>query len=89
MSANREAIIEQRAANKAANVDERGPRLSIHQRHWVEGKTEDGKYVLLGGLGAFGVGQMWFTTTDDVRDDPTFADAPTLTIHPDDLKYCR
>jgi len=89
VSADREAIIEQRAADKAADVDERGPRLSIHQRWWIEGKTADEEYALLGGLGAFGVGQMWFTTTDDVRDDPTFADAPTLPIHPDDLRYCR
>lgn len=72
----REEIIRRRSRESLADFMERGPRLSATRKSYVLAVSHDGKRALLGGLGGFGVGQMWVDVTADVAADPTFTDAP-------------
>jgi hypothetical protein len=61
---------------KALDVEVNGPRIFYGQGHFVHAKCKTGKHILRGGLGALGVGQMWFETTDDDRNAPEFGPLP-------------
>lgn len=57
---------------------ERGPALSYAYRSYVVARKPSEGLVLLGGLGAMGVGQMWFTETDDHKQYPGYAEAEII-----------
>lgn len=61
---------------KALDVAVNGPRIFYGQGCFVVAKCKTGKHILRGGLGALGVGQMWFETTDDDRNAPEFDHLP-------------
>jgi hypothetical protein len=64
---------------KKNNLDvfmERGPRLSYRYKVWIEARDRKDGWVLLGGLGGMGVGQMWTKETEDHKKYPGYEDAP-------------
>ena len=72
----RDEEINQRAEHNMLDVLEHGPRLAYGRSTWIVAKDTARDLVLVGGLGGMGVGQMWFTASDDHKADPTYADAP-------------
>jgi hypothetical protein len=64
-------------AENVRDVLDRGPRLRTGRNTWIEARDTRG-YVLKGGLGAMGVGTMWFAETERDRSDPTYAEAPII-----------
>lgn len=72
----RDEIIEERATHNLDEFVEKGPGLRRTTRHWIVARDDAEGYVLLGGLGGLGVGQMWAPAMDYHRDDPTYAEAP-------------
>lgn len=75
MSGRDEEIAERAADNLEAFMED-GPRLSTRIRSWVLAKDPEAGFVLNGGLGAMGVGRMWFPVSDYDREDETYAQAP-------------
>lgn len=75
---NRRAEIERRAGVNAHDLEQNGPRNWYGRQTWIAGKSADGDRVLLGGLGAMGVGQMWFDATPLRRQDATYEQAPIM-----------
>ncbi len=64
--------------NNAKLFMENGPGLNYLYKTWIKAKdTKDG-YVLLGGLGGMGVGEMWSKTEDRHKENPAYADAPEV-----------
>lgn len=62
-----------------AMSDERFPRLRSDFTQVIICKTVDGSECLVGGLGPFGVGCMWFKNTDGhMNHYPTFESAPVV-----------
>jgi hypothetical protein len=56
---------------------EKGPGLRYSYGTYVVAKDSKTKRVLLGGLGAMGVGQMWFSNASgSYNDRPGYAEAP-------------
>jgi len=74
----REDVIAQRSSQNTTNLITNGRRLSRNRKTWVVAKDPERGYVLIGGLGAMGVGEMWFPTAPRDEEDPTYADAPVL-----------
>lgn len=60
-----------------------GPRLRRDYDEWIERRTLDG-HVLLGGLGAFGSGEMWFKEEPRHKEYPGYATCPVDDARPDD-----
>ena len=60
---------------------EKGPglRYNSYQTYIVARCPEAGQ-VLEGGLGAMGVGQMWFTETADHKNYPGYDEAPLVAV---------
>ncbi len=56
----------------------RGPGLHKDYNIWIEGKDQNGKYVLLAGLGGMGVGRMWTRFQASHADYPGYEDAPII-----------
>ncbi len=79
--------IARREASNAAEQAEHGPGLRYTTSTWIVARG-DGE-VLLGGLGALGVGKMWVAETDRHREDPTYVDAPYEPRAEDDLRGPR
>ena len=90
MSAEPFANAEDVYAHNIADVMENGPALRITRRTAVLAHDPERDLVLIGGLGALGVGTMWVARTDDhdITDAPiekghTFADLMAwLDAHP-------
>ena len=55
-----------------------GPGLRKDYNIWIEGKDQNGKYVLLAGLGGLGVGRMWVPFEGHHADYPGYEDAPVI-----------
>jgi hypothetical protein len=55
---------------------EQGPSLSYLYKVWVEARDRKDGWVLLGGLGGIGVGQMWSKEAEDHKNYPGYEDAP-------------
>ena len=51
-------------------------RLHYGLKSFIIAKDSARGYHLKGGLGALGVGQMWFKTEDKDREDPEYQNAP-------------
>lgn len=66
------------ALENVADVLERGPGLRYSMGIFVIAKDTKNREVLLGGLGSFGVGQMWFGITEYNRQYEGFDDAPDI-----------
>lgn len=71
----RPPTVEGAAANNAAIIDERGPGLYYDMSIYVVARRPSTGEVLLGGLGALGVGRMWMTDSDDYQRYPGYAEA--------------
>lgn len=54
---------------------ERGPALSYAYQTYVVARQPSTGRILLGGLGAMGVGQMWFSEEPEHADYPGYAEA--------------
>lgn len=50
-------------------------RLKYSQKSHIIGKDQSANKMLLGGLGALGVGQMWVNIEDKDRQNPEFKKA--------------
>jgi hypothetical protein len=64
---------------KQNNLDvflEQGPRLSYRYKTWVVARDRKDGWVLLGGLGGLGVGEMWSKEVEDHKNYPGYEDAP-------------
>lgn len=74
----RDEEIGARQNSNVAEALEHGPGLRFSTRIWVVAKDPEHEAVLLGGLGAMGVGQMWqkYEHNPYVLEDETFVDAP-------------
>jgi hypothetical protein len=70
--------VSQAIAHNAAHLAKRGPALSYEYRVYVAGRNPDESRVLLGGLGAMGLGQMWVDEQIRHRDLPGWLDAPIV-----------
>lgn len=70
----------EKAAQNMAEFMEHGPGLRITTSTWTVARDRTQKKVLRGGLGAMGVGQMWFDETDAEKwqwtDEPEWETAP-------------
>lgn len=55
-----------------------GPRMRRDYSQFVVARNRASGGVLLGGLGALGVGQMWFNDRGQYDELPGFADAPEM-----------
>lgn len=53
-----------------------GPRLRSGYNVWIVCRDRTSKMVKVGGLGGFGVGQMWLPEADRHRNYPGYDDAP-------------
>lgn len=73
---------EQKEQENLADFFENGPRLSFTRNTWILAKSECGGYVYLGGLGAFGIGEMWCVASEEDRSDPEYAAAPVYRYAP-------
>jgi len=65
-----------------------GPRLRYNYNVWVEAKDTESDQVLLGGLGSFGVGTMWFPMSERHKKLPGFDTAPEINA-PLPTIYCN
>jgi hypothetical protein len=68
----------EKAKNNTKIFMERGPGLYRDMSLWVVARDRKQKMVLLGGLGACGVGEMWFEDNGDYAQDPEYEAAPEL-----------
>jgi hypothetical protein len=68
--------IEAAKRNNAAVFMERGLGLDARYQTWIAARDRARNRVLLGGLGAMGVGQMWVEERDSHREYPGYDDAP-------------
>ncbi len=76
MTTKHEDLVAAQSNANLADVLENGPRLNYTKRSFVVARDRHLGRMLLGGLGAMGVGQMWFDDDGSHKDDPTYADAP-------------
>lgn len=75
----RDEEIARRAEHNMAEFMEKGPGLRWSTQTWVIAKDSTVRKVLVGGLGAMGVGRMWAESYDlHEENDPTFVDAPEV-----------
>lgn len=65
--------------------DDRGPRLSYASRAHIVARCPSANRVLLGGLGAFGVGQMWSDEEEHHKTYRGYADADIVDSCPEGL----
>lgn len=72
----------EKLAHNVADVLKHGPRLAYSRKTWISAVSPDGAHVLLNGLGAMGVGQMWVRTSDEIRQNEEYDKAPR--IRPED-----
>lgn len=64
---------------KQNNLDvfmEQGPKLSYRYKTWIVARDRKDGWVLLGGLGGMGVGEMWSKETEFDKNKPGYEDAP-------------
>ena len=89
----RDDEIADRLAHNLDEFMEHGPGLRFTTRDWIVKRCPDG-HVLLGGLGAMGVGQMWShdrvepTVHDDGSRTPAYSEDPTYAEAPIDGTSC-
>lgn len=57
---------------------EDGPRLRYDYNHWVEARRPATGEILIGGLGAMGLGSMWMTEEERHKKLPGYEDAELL-----------
>lgn len=55
-------------------------------RGFVQARNPEHGAILIGGLGALGVGAMWKPETDDDRTRDGYEDAPVQAMHPNDVQ---
>ena len=55
-----------------------GPRLRTDYNTWIVARDPDAGLIKLGGLGGMGVGEMWFTETEDHKLRAGYDDAPCI-----------
>lgn len=67
---------EEKQAENIKDVLENGPGLRKSHHHWIVAKDPEPKRVLRGGLGGFGVGQMWGYATETELQSEEYAQAP-------------
>lgn len=60
-----------------------GPRLAYGRNTWVEEKDTKNNRVLLGGLGALGVGTMWFKMEEYHKNYINYDEAPEVYEEPE------
>lgn len=72
----RDEQIERLQAENVAEFMELGPGLRTSTRVWVVARDRERGRVLLGGLGAMGVGEMWFVDADRYVNYVGYDDAP-------------
>lgn len=70
--------VEELQAENIGNFIENGPRLSLSYNTWIVARDRDRGYVLVGGLGCMGVGQMWFKETERDKNRPGYDEAPEV-----------
>lgn len=63
-------------AENMANFMENGPRLSLSYNTWIVARDRKNGWVLVGGLGGLGVGQMWFKEDERDKNRPGYNEAP-------------
>lgn len=61
-----------------AMSDDGPPRIRADMELVILAKDSAKGVVLVGGLGPFGVGRMWFKATDHFRQKATYAEAPEV-----------
>ena len=64
------------AMNNMRVFMDKGPGLHRDYSTWVVAKDTANRRVLIGGLGAIGVGEMWFDMTEEVIGRTGFEEAP-------------
>lgn len=67
--------VEKALQHNAEHLAERGPALSYAYKSPVFARRPSTGEVLIGGLGAMGIGQMWVTEEERHREYPGYADA--------------
>lgn len=74
----RDDTIRERQASNLGEFMEHGPGLRHSTRTWVLAKDPVNRRVLVGGLGGFGIGRMWFGEAQYTfyEREETFVDAP-------------
>lgn len=77
--------IDQSQADNLAEFMEHGPGLRLSTRTWVLARDPEKKQVQLGGLGAFGVGRMWFLDDPSMSLKLGYDDAPLMHAPEDNL----
>ena len=70
--------IEQKREENEREFLEKGPGLRYSTNTWIEAKDTQKGYHLTGGLGALGVGKMWFKTDDEIKQNPEYIKAPEM-----------
>ena len=65
----------QRQEENVDNFLENGPGLRYSYNTWIIAKDPELGKVLVGGLGALGVGEMWLDDKE-YKEHPDYADAP-------------
>jgi len=85
----RDEIIEERVAASNKDFIDNGPRLWRYRQTYIVGRCREHRMVLTGGLGSMGVGQMWGIEGPCSESDPTFADAPEVKPHPEEIERAK
>lgn len=75
-------IIDELKNENIKDVLENGPGLKYSRNTWIEARDRYQGYVLVGGLGAMGVGQMWFKEDEGHKSYEGYEDAPEFKYSP-------
>lgn len=78
--------VEKAIEANAEHFMDRGPGLSYGYTSYIVARDQRG-YVLRGGLGAMGVGQMWSREHESDRDEPGYADAAVLECPQEEIDF--
>ena len=73
--------IEDMAGENLAKFIEDGPRLRYDYNVWVVARDTEGRFVILGGLGALGCGEMRFAMEERYRSYPGYEEAPVRNLN--------
>lgn len=76
MSKTHEEMVNETINHNVSEFMEKGPGLRYTTQTVILAVDEVNNAVLVGGLGAMGVGQMWFNLSDHHKSKPEYATAP-------------
>lgn len=74
----KQKTIDEKSAENLQDVLENGPGLRYSRNTWIVAKDSKNGYVLKGGLGGLGVGQMWFKASDKDKQESEYLNAPEM-----------